>query len=844
MKDVNLGTYSGDFQRERAKMTSNPNLASRGASWSLWFACAFLALLLSVDAGAQCAADPGCAADPASAAYASVIANDPFCCNSGWDGICQNAYDLAGGLPNPDPACGGGACALNALTFEMYDSFGDGWNGSVFTIVDENTGLVVANGTLDAGSFGTVALCLPNGCYQLNVSAGSFAGEVSWVLPGTDAGTLSGGAPITVSFSLNDASCSGGGGPCADEAFTFSAGGGTFDGEISWSISGPNGFFESGVAVNGLPLCLPAGCYTVELFDSFGDGWDGAIWTLVNEAGTITDSGTMASGSYAFQVVSIGGADCGNTGGTLLQVSSGTMAPDVLITDVFLGDCLEASNIQFTGSASAIGTFSNGGGIGIEEGIILTSGSAVNAVGPNGSGSTSSINGTAGNPLLDNISGMFTYDAAVFTFDFVAQTDQVTFNYVFASEEYPEFVCSSFNDAFGFFVSGPGYAPNTNIAVVPGTTDFVTIDNVNNNGLACPPYYPAYYSDNVGGGFVEYDGYTTPLQATINTVPCATYQIVIAVADAGDSSFDSAVFLEAQSFTAGVDVNVAAASSLGQSSEGSCEESGYFLFVNNGDDFLEPVTLTFTVSGSALSGGIIDPLPTSITFQPGETSIMLEVEALAGSLGVTPESVTITMDPDQGCSCDTELLESTLFLCVQAMLPLEWLTFEAELSAVHDEVLCSWSTASESNTDRFTVERSSDALAWADIGELPAAGHSQEVRNYLFTDRQPLIGRAYYRIRQTDTNGSFSHSSIRSVERNEASHTAPIRLFPNPSSGRFQLSIEEPVRVRGFDMTGRVVQVEQLEQGDIFRIHAAAGQYVIEVGEEEGEVHRFRLIVD
>lgn len=826
-------------------MTSNPNLASRGASWSFWFACNLVAVLLSIDASAQCTADPGCAADPASAAYATVISNDPFCCNSTWDAVCQNAYDAAGGLPNPDPACGGGGCAFNSLTFEMYDSFGDGWNGSIFTIVDENSGIVVASGTLDVGSFGTVALCLPNGCYQLNVSAGSFAGEVSWVLPGTDGGTLSGGAPITVSFSLNDASCSGGGGPCADESFTFSAGGGTFDGEISWSISGPNGFFESGVAVNGLPLCLPAGCYTVELFDSFGDGWNGAIWTLVNEFGTITDSGTMATGAYASQIVSVGGADCGNTGGSLLQVSSGTMAPDVLITDVFLGDCLEASNIQFTGSASAIGTFSSGGGIGIEEGIILTSGTAVSAVGPNISGSTSAINGTAGHPLLDNISGMVTYDAAVFTFDFVAQTDQVTFNYVFASEEYPEFVCSSFNDAFGFFVSGPGYAANTNIAVVPGTSDFVTIDNVNNNGFACPPFYPAYYEDNAGGGFVEYDGYTTPLQATINTVPCETYQIVIAVADAGDSSFDSAVFLEAQSFTAGVDVNVAAASSMGQSSEGACEESGYFLFVNNGEDFQEPVTLTFSVSGSALSGGIIDPLPTSITFQPGETSIMLEVEALAGSLGLTPESVTITMDPDQGCSCDTELLESTLFLCVQAMLPLEWLSFEAELDALGETVNCQWSTGSETNTDRFTVERSVDGMTWADIGELPAAGHSEDVRTYAFADRQPLIGRSYYRIRQTDLNGSFSHTDIRSVERSISRPSDLIQLYPNPGNGRFRLSDNDAVTLTIFDMLGREQPFFSMRNGSYQLKHPVSGNYLVEIAVKGGDApQRCRLVVE
>jgi hypothetical protein len=349
----------------------------------------------------------------------------------------------------------------------------------------------------------------------------------------------------------------------------------------------------------------------------------------------------------------------GGGGGGNLVVSTNTFTPPQLITDVLLGSCVSASNISYGGAIGAFGNFTSGDCMGISEGILLTTGSAALAMGPNNLGGAGTNNGTPGLPLLTNLAGAATFDAAFITFNFVSTSSQVTFNYIFASEEYPEFVCTGFNDAFGFFVSGPGYAPNTNVAIVPGTTDPVTINNVNNQ-TGCPPHYPQYYVANpTNNACTQYDGYTTPLQAVINTVPCATYTITIAIADAGDGIYDSGVFLQAESFSAGVDVGISASTSLGtQDAYEGCDD-GYFMFVNNGPTLTEPYTLTFTISGTATMGADYTPISNSITFLPGQDTAYVTISALLDMIPEGPESVIITLP--QTCSCD-EPLEAILYI--------------------------------------------------------------------------------------------------------------------------------------------------------------------------------------
>lgn len=225
-----------------------------------------------------------------------------------------------------------------------------------------------------------------------------------------------------------------------------------------------------------------------------------------------------------------------------------TMTPQQLVQNVLVGGGVSISNITYTGHATAIGEFANGGttNIGLGRGVILASGNITNCVGPNNSSGAGTSLGTPGDPTLTAVANQTTYDAAVLEFDFVPLSDTIRFRYVFGSEEYPEYV-NSFNDVFGFFISGPnplgGTYSNHNIALIPGTATPVSINNVNHL------LNTQYYVNNANGLTIQYDGFTTVLTAWARVVPCSTYHIKIAIADAGDGVLDSGVFLEENSFS-------------------------------------------------------------------------------------------------------------------------------------------------------------------------------------------------------------------------------------------------------------------------------------------------------
>ena len=235
-----------------------------------------------------------------------------------------------------------------------------------------------------------------------------------------------------------------------------------------------------------------------------------------------------------------------------LTVSSGQTA-NTLVGNL-LGPGVTFSNATLTSVGTASGLFSTGvnpTNIGIVQGVMLTSGSVGNAPGPNNSGSTTTNNNAPGDADLNAIvSG--TLDASTLQFDFIPQSAQISFNYVFASEEYPEFYCSSFNDVFAFLLSGPtpggGNYVKENLAIVPGTSDFVTINNVG-PGTCGGLNNSSQYVSNVGGTTIEYDGFTNVFAATANVVAGQTYTIKLAIADVSDRSWDSGVLLETGSFS-------------------------------------------------------------------------------------------------------------------------------------------------------------------------------------------------------------------------------------------------------------------------------------------------------
>ncbi|MEL6133650.1 MAG: choice-of-anchor L domain-containing protein, partial [Bacteroidota bacterium] len=304
-------------------------------------------------------------------------------------------------------------------------------------------------------------------------------------------------------------------------------------------------------------------------------------------------------------------------------------------------------------------------------GMLISTGLADSAIGPNPAfGNQSFPLNVPGYAPLDALAGSQTFDACVIKFDITPYCDSIGIRYVFASEEYNEFV-NSFNDIFAFFISGPGYtapAPGQNIALVPGTTQAVSINNVNNGnspGVSTGPCTNCqYFVDNVGGQQVEFDGYTVPLVAGAAVIPCETYHITIAIADVLDDVVDSGVFLEVGGITClsgSVDI-YAQHVDMPDSAfvVEDCENSfGLFSF-NLGQPLITDEVVHFTIGGTATAGVDYVPFADSIVIPAGSTSAQLPVAILSDNLVEGTE--TIELIYRDSTTCSTSVFVDTIVL--------------------------------------------------------------------------------------------------------------------------------------------------------------------------------------
>lgn len=352
--------------------------------------------------------------------------------------------------------------------------------------------------------------------------------------------------------------------------------------------------------------------------------------------------------------------------------------PYNLIQEVLLGGgCVAISNIVYTGDTSALGYFEQTAqlDIGFGSGILLSTGYNSVAYAPNDSGSDTEPPGGLdldGDPDLDELITPYqTYDASILEFDFIPSSDAISFNYVFGSEEYPEFVCSQFTDVFAFFISGPGIVGQQNIALIPSTTLPVAINSVNpgvpgfSGGSGCISLdYEEYYIDNEFSDNTQFDGYTVPLTAAIsNLTACEMYHIKIAIADAGDHAYDSGVFLEANSFTDGIEFDVESFGPAEDSHEAyeGCD-NGYFMFYRtDGANDAEAVTIEFTLTGSATIGADYVAIPTSVTIPAGQDSAVVFIQTIADNWAEGFEAVTVVVN-NIDCGCSSTSVSATLYI--------------------------------------------------------------------------------------------------------------------------------------------------------------------------------------
>ncbi len=326
--------------------------------------------------------------------------------------------------------------------------------------------------------------------------------------------------------------------------------------------------------------------------------------------------------------------------------------PVNLIHDVFLGSGVTVLQVKYEGEDHAVGYFDHAQNqIGIQRGIIMSTGRAEFAQRPNLESNFSSFSSGIKFPDADLIKALgldpntpeIVRDLARYEITFIPHADSLRFNYVFASEEYPKYSCSQFKDVFGFFISGPdpqgGEYQSKNIALVPGTGEVVSISTVNNGDpstINCLPKNGHLYNDNTGSLAMTYNAYLDLFSASVKVVPCQTYVIKLALSDIADDLYDSAVFLEAKSFaTNEVAVDIRTIAPDGNISEGCQPAVISFKFENPLEDSYDlGLRLLDSHSNFILATDQVDfsGIPDHLSIPAGQKEVTISIVPVADQL--------------------------------------------------------------------------------------------------------------------------------------------------------------------------------------------------------------------
>lgn len=344
--------------------------------------------------------------------------------------------------------------------------------------------------------------------------------------------------------------------------------------------------------------------------------------------------------------------------------------PGITIMNASL-TCATAANGKFTVQSSNLG---------LDSGIVLSTGrvTSINQAEP---GTTSTNNNTPGDPALQALSGASTtQDACILEFDMIPKGDEVKFDYVFASEEYINSVCGPYNDAFAFFISGPGITGTVNMARVPGTNIPVTVNTINNgipgslagglfNCTSMGPGSPftSYYVNNTGGTTIAYRGFTRVLTAANPVTACQTYHLKLTVADAQNALYDSGVFIKAgslQSTAFTVEAQGAVPASIPPFIARGCAPGS--LTFRRPQSRPAPQVLQLQVGGNAVAGIDYTALPASVTIPANATSVTIPVTALPSATLLGTRILTVSVISPYSCNAQTEFTDTATLNIVDA----------------------------------------------------------------------------------------------------------------------------------------------------------------------------------
>jgi len=381
-----------------------------------------------------------------------------------------------------------------------------------------------------------------------------------------------------------------------------------------------------------------------------------------------------------------------------LTVEDGTTAE--ALAAYMAGEGVTVLNAELNGSCptTARGKFKYDGttpDIGIDSGIVLTCGRVVTV--PAGFGVdadfcdfASTGFGGAGDADLTEISGQTTFDACFLEFDFVPTGDTVKFEYVFASEEYNFGGCDGFpwnfncsmNDVFGFFISGPGYTGLNNIALIPGTEIPVGVSTVNDGvgfvaGGTNLCYINAgedgprseYYNYNEDNPYFVYTGYTDVFQAVAGVSPCDTYHLKLAIADGGDGSYDSGVFLKSGSLTStAITVKTFGGAGLEvpyTNTVRGCPPGR--VVVSRSGNITEAVTVSLNIHGTAENGEDYEEIDDFVVIPAGSSEAEILIDGISLPAPVGPKSVIIDILSPYTCGGEPIVLGSDTIMIYDSM---------------------------------------------------------------------------------------------------------------------------------------------------------------------------------
>ncbi len=371
-------------------------------------------------------------------------------------------------------------------------------------------------------------------------------------------------------------------------------------------------------------------------------------------------------------------------------VVSNTQTPTQLINNVLLGMGVTASNITINGSplnannaqGNVVSFTNTNPAFPISSGLLLTTGNAIAAQGPNNSTNLSNnlpaTASVASDPHLNILAAGTVTNGVVLEFDFIPTGDTLNFRYIFGSEEYPEFSPSTFNDAFGLFLWGPGitgpyalagYANGANIATIPGGIP-VTINNVGD--ASNTQYYVFNDNGSTYGNAIQYDGTTVLLTAAASVQCNQTYHIKLAISNVSDQAYDSGVFLEANSFSSNV-VDVAVATVSGDTTIVEGCNFADIVFTRPEGNMLDTLSIIYTIGGTASEGADYANLMDTIIFLPGVDTVIVNLSPIQDNIIEGYESVIISVNIINPCG-DTIVSSGTIYVWDGPIIDSLWST--------------------------------------------------------------------------------------------------------------------------------------------------------------------------